>query len=86
MGHGGCERHLHRFGLDDLPNCPECGAIAKDSKHVMFHYPRLAMEGRNLNQTEGEPGEHSCGDAKEREGELAYGFLRKSTAGFTEGR
>ena len=56
-GHGGCYRqYLHRFGLDDFPNCPRCDGIPEDPEHVMFHCPRFAMERRSLNQVLGRSG------------------------------
>lgn len=32
-----CYKHLHSFGLDDLPNLPGCGDISEDPEHTMFH-------------------------------------------------
>lgn len=48
-----CYKHLHSFGLDDLPNLPGCGDISEDPEHTMFHCSKFAMERRNLNQTIG---------------------------------
>lgn len=34
---GGCYRqYLHRFGLDDLPDCPVCRSTPEDLEHVIF--------------------------------------------------
>ncbi|CAD7093684.1 unnamed protein product [Hermetia illucens] len=48
-GHGGYRKYLHRFELDESPNCPECGATLEDPEHVMFHCPRFLQQKRRLN-------------------------------------
>lgn len=45
--HGGCYRwYLHHFDFDDSPNC----GIPDEPEYVLFHCPKLAMKGRNVNR------------------------------------
>lgn len=44
-GHGGYRKYLHKFGHDNLSECPECEGQEEDAEHIMF-YCRRFEEGR----------------------------------------
>lgn len=35
------KKSLYRFGLDECPDCPECGTTPKNPEHINFHCPRF---------------------------------------------
>lgn len=61
-GHRFCYRqYLHRFGVDDSPNCLVCGSKSEDPKHVMFHCPRFGLERKKFEPSAGK--DHEPKDA-----------------------
>lgn len=47
--HGCFRAYLHRFNLDDSPDCPGCGS-QEDAEHVLFWCPRFEEERHELEE------------------------------------
>jgi hypothetical protein len=54
-GHAPINKHLHRIGKIDSPNCPQatCRGITEDTHHLLFTCPRYTHERYHLMQKTG---------------------------------